>query len=242
MVSDNDLKNISELQHKMIWDAAFFQRLLPKFSINVTEHFRDPSFYKLFREDIVPVLKTYPSLKIWHAGCATGQEVYSMAILLKEENLYSKTRIYATDINTQALAIAREGVYSENELPLCKKNYSKAGGKQSFEDYVVTQGNEFKIDHSLASNIYFFDHNLVTDETFVEAHVILCRNVLIYFDEQLTRRVTHLFYNSLHNHGFLCLGSKERIMENDIRDKFKFLNTDEKVYRKYPNVLLNRES
>lgn len=240
MVSDNGLKNISELQHKMIWDGDFFEKLLPKFSINVTEHFRDPSFYKYFREDIVPVLKTYPSLKIWHAGCATGQEVYSMAILLEEENLYGKTRIYATDINAKALDLAKEGVYQNKELSQCSKNYVKAGGKKSFSEYIAVQGQNFVMNKSIKNNIFFFDHNLVTDQTFVEAHVILCRNVLIYFDEDLTRRIVKLFYDSLHNQGFLCLGSRERIMGSATRDKFNLIDMNEKVYRRYPSALANR--
>lgn len=239
MVSDNKLKNISELQHRMIWDEAFFKRLLPKFSINVTEHFRDPSFYKLFRDEIVPILKTFPSLKIWHAGCATGQEVYSMAILLEEEDLYSKTRIYATDINSNALAIAKEGIYPERELSLGLKNYVKAGGKRIFSDYVTMHDSKFEIDKKLKNNVYFFDHNLVTDETFVEAHVILCRNVLIYFDEDLTQRVIKLFYDSIHNHGFLCLGSRERLVGRDALERFKLIDLNEKVYRKYPSPQLN---
>ena len=239
MVSNNHFKNISELQHQMIWDEDFFKDMLQYFSINVTEHFRDPSFYKSFRDEIVPVLKTYPSLKIWHAGCATGQEVYSMAILLEEEDLLDKTRIYATDINTKALDIAKEGVYPDKEMPLCLKNYSKAGGKKLFSEYVSSNGNAFSINRELKRNIYFFDHNLVTDETFVEAHVILCRNVLIYFDEALTRRVLRLFQDSLHNHGYLCLGSKERIMEHDVNEEFRLVDSDEKIYRKYPSALLN---
>ena len=240
MVSDSRLNNISELQHKMIWDDDFFQKILPRFSINVTEHFRDPSFYKYFRHEIVPVLKTYPSLKIWHAGCATGQEVYSMAILLDEENLYGKTQIYATDINTKALAIAKEGSYSNKELSLCSKNYIKAGGGKSFSEYITIQGQNFVMDKGIKNNIFFFDHNLVTDQTFVEAHVILCRNVLIYFDEELTQRVVQLFNDSLHNQGYLCLGSRERIMGSYATEKFKLLDTEEKVYRRYPSVLANQ--
>ena len=240
MVSDNNFKNISELQHKMVWDEPFFKTVLPKFSINVTEHFRDPSFYKFFRDDIVPFLKTYPSLKIWHAGCATGQEVYSMAILFEEENLYDRTRFYATDINTKALAIAKEGMYPDKELPLSSKNYIKAQGKKSFSEYIDNQGKTFMMQRGLKRNIFFFDHNLVTDETFVEAHVILCRNVMIYFDDTLTRRVIRLFYNSLHNHGFLCLGLRERIMGTDVNEKFRLLNSNEKVYRKHPSALLNQ--
>ena len=239
IVKDENLRNISELQHRLIWSESYFQNILPRFSINVTEHFRDPSFYNYFRDEIVPVLKTYPSLKIWHAGCATGQEVYSMAILLKEENLYDKTQIYATDINTKALDTAKEGVYSDKGLELCSKNYSRTGGERSFSEYISTQHHSFVMNEELKRNISFFDHNLVTDETFVEAHVILCRNVLIYFDEDLIQRVVKLFHNSLHNHGFLCLGSRERIMGHDTEGKFKFFSSDEKIYRKYPSALLN---
>lgn len=242
MVSDNGLNNISELQHKMIWDGDFFQKVLPKFSINVTEHFRDPTFYKFFRDDIVPILKTYPSLKIWHAGCATGQEVYSMAILLEEENLHGKTRIYATDINAKALEQAKEGVYSYKELSQCSKNYLKAGGKECFSKYTSIQGKNFIMDRRIKKNIFFFDHNLVTDQTFVEAHVIFCRNVLIYFDEDLTRRVVKLFYDSLHNQGFLCLGSRESIMGSNTREQFDLFNSEEKVYRRYQSALANRTS
>ena len=240
MVSDSELGNISELQHKMVWDGDFFQKLLPRFSINVTEHFRDPSFYKYFRDEIVPILRTYPSLKFWHAGCATGQEVYSMAILLEEEGLFAKTRIYATDINSKALAHAKEGAYSNKELSLCSKNYVKAGGSKSFTEYISIQGQNFVMDKSIKDNIYFFDHNLVTDQTFVEAHVILCRNVLIYFDEELTQRVVKLFDDSLHNQGYLCLGSRERIIGSSSIEKFKMIDSEEKVYRRYPSALANQ--
>ena len=239
IVKDEGLKNISELQYRLIWSESYFQNILPRFSISVTEHFRDPSFYKYFRDEIVPILETYPSLKIWHAGCATGQEVYSTAILLEEENLLERAQIYATDINPRALDVAKEGVYPEKELSLSAKNYSRAGGKKSFSEYIFAKGQKFTIKEKLRNNISFFDHNLVTDETFVEAHVILCRNVLIYFDEELIQRVVKLFHNSLHSHGFLCLGSKERIIGHDDEVNLKLIESNEKVYKKYPNALLN---
>lgn len=235
MVKDQNLGNISELQHKMIWDEMFFKNILPKFSINVTEHFRDPSFYKAFRNDVVPFLRTYPSLKIWHAGCATGEEVYSMAILLEEENLYEKTQIYATDINVKALEIAKGGKYLSRNLPACSENYLKSGGKKSFSEYISVQDMNFTMDKKLKKNILFMDHNLAVDETFVEAHVILCRNVLIYFNEVLTRRVIKLFYDSLQNHGFLCMGLRESIMRSANKEHFKYLNRDGKIYRKVPS-------
>lgn len=239
MVKDENLTHISELEHKLIWDNVFFQKMLPRFSINVTEHFRDPHFYEAFRNEVVPILRTYPSVKIWHAGCATGQEVYSMAILLEEENLFDKAQIYATDMNVKALEIAKNGIYSIKDTIEGAKNYFQAGGKASFSDYFIAKDKSIIMDKKFKKNILFFDHNLATDDSFVQAQVILCRNVLIYFDETLTRRVVKLFYESLCDRGFLCLGSRERLSGNGYKNQFKALDIKEKIYQQIPSSSFN---
>ena len=226
------LESISELQDKMLRDATIFKLLLSDFSINVTEMFRDPGFYKSFREEVVPVLKTYPFIKVWHAGCSTGEEVYSMAILLKEEGLYDRTQIYATDFNEIVLQKAKKGIYDIGDIKHYTKNYQKAGGKASFGDYYIAKYDSVILDESLKKRIIFADHNLVTDGVFGEMHVIVCRNVLIYFNEDLQNRVLNLFYDSLNNGCFLCLGSKESLRFSSCEDKFDPLVESERIYQR----------
>jgi chemotaxis protein methyltransferase CheR len=227
-----NLISFSEMQHKVLYDVAFFDRLLLELSVNVTEMFRDPNFYRSFRHNVVPFLKKQPFLKIWHAGCASGEEVYSMSILLKEEGLYNKAQIYATDMNQVILNQAKEGIYPINRLKLYTENYQKAGGKESFSDYYIAHYDHVVMNKSLKENILFSDHNLATDGVFGEMHVIFCRNVLIYFNRDLQNRALGLFNDSLINHGILCLGSKESIRFSEHSNIFVDIDKDEKIYAK----------
>jgi len=227
-----NLNSFAETQHKILYEVNFFDRLLLDLSVNVTEMFRDPNFYRSFRQNVVPFLKKQPFLKIWHAGCASGEEVYSMAILLKEEGLYNKTQIYATDMNQIILNQAKEGIYLINRLKLYTENYQKAGGKESFSDYYIAHYDHVVMNKSLKENILFSDHNLATDGVFGEMHVIFCRNVLIYFNRDLQNRALGLFNDSLINHGILCLGSKESIRFSEHSNIFVDVDKDEKIYAK----------
>jgi len=226
------IERISELQHQLLYDVRFFERLLLDLSVNVTEMFRDPSFYRMFREQVVPVLKTWPFLKIWHAGCASGEEVYSMAILLKEEGLYDRAQIYATDMNQVVLKQARDGIYAINRLKLYTENYQKADGKEAFSDYYTAHYDHVVMNKTLKENVLFSDHNLATDGVFGEMHVILCRNVLIYFNRDLQNRALGLFAESLTYGGVLCLGSKESIRFSEQSHHFEDISRDERIYRK----------
>jgi chemotaxis protein methyltransferase CheR len=227
-----NLTNFAEAQHKTLYEVSFFERLLLELSVNVTEMFRDPNFYRSFRQNVVPFLKKQPFLKIWHAGCASGEEVYSMAILLKEEGLYNKSQIYATDMNQVILNQAKEGIYLINRLKLYTENYQKSGGKESFSDYYIAHYDHVVMNKSLKENILFSDHNLATDGVFGEMHVIFCRNVLIYFNRDLQNRALGLFNDSLINHGILCLGSKESIRFSEHSNIFVDVDKDEKIYAK----------
>lgn len=235
-MSMEGLKNISELQNKVLYDKEFLRIILADFSINVTEMFRDPTFYKAFRKDVVPILKTYPFIRIWHAGCSTGEEVYSMAILLKEEGLYDRSQIYATDFNKVVLQKAKEGIYHIDNIKDYTHNYQQAGGTGSFGDYYIAKYDSVIIDQSLKKKITFADHNLVTDGVFGEMNVIVCRNVLIYFNEELQNNVIKLFSDSLSKGCFLCLGSKESINFSDCVDSFEALVESERIYRKKYNI------
>lgn len=227
-----EVESIAEMQYRILYDKEFFNTLLSDFSINVTEMFRDPSFYKAFREKVVPVLKTYPYIRIWHAGCSTGEEVYSMAILLKEEELYDKTQIYATDFNRVVLEKAKDGIYQINDIKEYTYNYQQAGGKSSFSDYYIAQYGSVAFDPLLKKKITFAEHNLVTDGVFGEMHVIVCRNVLIYFNKELQNRVINLFSDTISNGCFLCLGSKESLKFSTSEDRFEEFVGSEKIYRK----------
>ena len=226
------LTSITMLLDKVLHDPTTLQRMIADFSINVTEMFRDPLFFRDFREKVVPLLRTYPSIRIWHAGCSTGQEVYSMAILLHEVGLYEKTKIYATDINTNVLETAKSGLFPIENMKKYTNNYLQAGGERSFSDYysVTTKGVEF---HSfLTKNIIFTQHNLATDRSFNEFHVIICRNVLIYFNKSLQKKVHELFYESLGRFGILGLGDKETIHYTDIADCYEEISRKQKLYKK----------
>ncbi len=226
------LKSISQLQHQILHEKESLELLLRDLSINVTEMYRDPSFYLRMREEVFPVLRTYPYIKVWHAGCATGEEVYSFAIMLKEEGLYNRTQIYATDFNPAVLETARKGIYPINRIKDYTYNYQQAGGKQSFSDYYIAKYDAVILDQHLRQNIVFAEHNLVTDHVFAEVHLIICRNVLIYFNKELQNRVVRLFAESLIKGGFLGLGSKENLMFTDVSEQFEVTDAKEKIYKK----------
>ena len=226
-----ELKTISQLISKIIYDEANFRALLFDMSVTVTEMFRDPWFYLALRERVVPLLKTFPFIKVWQAGCATGEEVYSLAILLKEEGLYERSRIYATDFNNAALEKAQARIYPVKRIKDYTLNYQKAGGKASLADYYHSQYQSVIFDAALQNHITFANHNLATDGVFGEIHLILCRNVLTYFDRPLQDRVLSLFSRSLLYNGFLCLGSKETIHFSKVKDDFIEFAAKEKIYQ-----------
>ena len=194
--------------------------------------FRDPAFYKTFREKVVPVLRTYPFIRIWHAGCSTGEEVYSMAILLEEEGLYEKSRIYATDINEVVLQTAKSGIFPAEKMQEYTQNYMRAGGTSSFSSYYTAKYDAALFESALTRNVVFSQHNLVTDRSFSEFNVILCRNVMIYFDRALQDRVHALFYGSLVPFGFLGLGSKESMKFSKYETCYEQIDEREKLFRK----------
>jgi chemotaxis protein methyltransferase CheR len=224
--------HIGELIHTILHKGDAFAALLSGLTINVTEMFRDPDFYLAFREKVVPVLKTHPFLKIWHAGCATGEEIYSMAILLKEEGLYDRSQIYATDIDKEVLEKARRGIFPVAELRKYTENYQRAGGKASLSDYYTAKYDNVIMDPRLKKNVIFADHDLATDQVFGEMQVIFCRNVMIYFNKELQNRVFQLFYDSLDIGGTLCLGNKESLRFAACADHFDTVDKVQRIYRK----------
>jgi chemotaxis protein methyltransferase CheR len=226
------LKNFAEMQHRLLHDVAFFEQILLDLSINVTEMFRDPSFYQALRRDVIPLLHKHPFLKIWHAGCATGEEAYSMAILLAEEGLYTRAKMYATDFNNMVLQKAKEGIFPVDRVKEYTLNYQRAGGKTSFVEYYTAYHNTILMNRTLKKNIVFANHNLETDGVFGEMNLIVCRNVLIYFNRDLQNRVIKLFHDSLAPQGILCLGAKENLRFSTYADRFDDLVVDEKIYRK----------
>lgn len=226
------LEDVSQMQSKVLNDETFASELLQDLSITVTEMFRDPVFYRALREKVIPILKTYPFIKIWHAGCASGEEAYSMAILLQEEGLYDRTTIYATDFNQMALNRAKDGTFSNKMIKEYTSNYQLSGGKESFSSYYISNYDNVIMNQSLKKNIVWANHNLVTDSVFAEVHLILCRNVLIYFDINLQNKVQTLFYNSLINGGVLCLGSKESLRFTDLHQQYSELDTKQRIFKK----------
>jgi chemotaxis protein methyltransferase CheR len=226
------LSTVSALQDRVLHDPDVMERLLDDLSVTVTAMFRDPNFYQTFREKVVPILRTYPFIRIWHAGCSTGEEVYSMAILLEEEDLYDRARMYATDMNEAALRRARDGIFPLERMQEYTENYIKAGGRRSFSEYYTAGYRGALFDAALRRNVVFAQHNLVTDGSFTEFNVVLCRNVLIYFDKTLQARVHRLFYDSLTMFGILALGSKESLRFSKFEGCYEPLVQSEKIYRK----------
>ncbi len=231
-MSVENIKSISMLLDKILHNKIFFYKIIGDFSINVTEMFRDPSFYEEIREKVIPILKTYPYIKIWHAGCSTGEEVYSMAILLEEEGLLGKSQLYATDFSQSALEIGKEGIYPMKLLKKYSVNYHKSGGTQNLADYYSSMYGYAKFNHNLRKKIVFSSHNLVNDGVFGEMHMVICRNVLIYFNKILQEHVLKLFEKSLVGGGILGIGSKESISFTSIEKNFEELSLNEKLFRK----------
>lgn len=225
------INNVFELKHRLINEQAFFDRMVEYITVNVTEMFRDPEFYSTLRTDILPKLAAYPIIKIWHAGCATGEEVYSMAILLHEAGLLQRSRIYATDLNPANIRKAESGIVPMENVKEYTQNYIRSGGKADFSDYYTA-----RYDHALfrkdLRQITFFQHNLVTDGVFNEFHLICCRNVFIYFNRALQERVLRLFHDSLAVRGYLALGIRESMRFSDIRQQFEIVHARHKIYRR----------
>lgn len=231
-LSQSKLKTISEMQHELLNDKKFFDRLLLDLTINVTEMFRDPSFFKVLREIVISELKKQPFIKVWHAGCSSGEEIYSTAILLKENGMYESSLIYATDTNELVLDKAKSGIFPIEKMKDFTVNYRKAGGLASFADYYTARYDNAIMDNSLKKNIVFSNHNLVTDSVFGEMDLIMCRNVLIYFNRELQDRVFRLFMDSLRPGGFLCLGTKETVRFSSLSENFENVIENEKIYRR----------
>jgi chemotaxis protein methyltransferase CheR len=223
---------LSRLQDKVLHEPATFPILLGYLTVQVSDMFRDPAYFQALRARVVPLLRTYPSLRIWVAGCSTGEEVYSLAILLREEGLPARTLIYATDINAQALEQAEAGVYSVDRVAGFSENYRKAGGRASLSDYYTAAYGRAVFDKSLRENIVFSDHSLATDSVFAEVQLVSCRNVLIYFDRALQDRAIGLFRDALVRRGFLGIGAKESLRFSAHAGSFDELERNERIYQK----------
>lgn len=221
-----------DLKHLLINDPAFFQQLLEEITVNVTEMFRDPSFYKALNSQVIPYLSSYQHSKIWCAGCSSGEEVYSLGILLNEAGLRKKSFIYGTDINTEVLKEARKGIYSLRKIKSYVENYQLTGLSGSITDHFTILYDAASIHNELKQNTLFSVHNLVSDSVFNEFQLISCRNVFIYFEIKLQERILDLFYKSLAPLGFLCLGTKETIRSDYFKKKFKVINQKENIYQK----------
>lgn len=232
LMSAEKLGTVSAFQDRVLHDAACLERLLLGLSVHATAMFRDPSFYSTFRRQVVPLLRTYPTVQIWIAGCSTGEEVYSLAILLKEERLYERSRIYATDISRAVLRKARDGIFPLSAMREYTSNYQQAGGTHEFSDYYTAQYDSVIFTSALKSNMVFSEHNLATDGSFNEFQVILCRNVMIYFNKDLQARVHNLLYDSLSMFGVFGLGNKESLKFTPRTAFYQPLNDKDKLFRK----------
>jgi chemotaxis protein methyltransferase CheR len=232
ILATEELSTISALQERILHDPDCLKRFLLNITVNVTSMFRDPSFFLAFRRQVVPLLHTYPYIRIWHAGCSEGQEVYSMAILLQEEGLYQRCRIYATDSNELVLQRAKSGIYPLSLMQQYTQLYLQAGGKRSFSEYYTAAYDSAIFRTSLKENIIFSQHNLATDRSFNEFNIIVCRNVLIYFDPTLQKRVHQLFHESLGTFGILILGRQESLRLSPFASEYEPLDKQEKIYRR----------
>jgi chemotaxis protein methyltransferase CheR len=231
-VMDQKVQTISGLQEKVLHEPGALNEFLSAISVHITSLFRDPSFYVALRKDVLPLLRTYPFIRVWVAGCATGEEVYSLAILLREEGLLERSRIYATDISDRLLEQARLGVFPLERMQLYTHNYQKASGKVDFSVYYRAQGDSVIFDASLKQNIVFSQHNLVSDSAFNEFQLILCRNVMIYFDPALRERVFGLLYQSLCHLGVLGLGLRESVRFTNHASSYEIIDPDMRIYKR----------
>lgn len=232
LVTNDHFSSFAEFRYRVRNDKSYFKRFVEEITVNVTEMFRDPLFYRSLRERVLPLLAPLPVIRVWHAGCASGEEVYSMAIILHEAGLLKKSLLYATDINPSVLERVRHGVYPISQMKQYSENYIQSGGKHDFSSYYTAQYDSVKFDEFLSKRIVLATHNLVADRSFNEFQLILCRNVMIYFDKPFQDRVLHLFYDSLEMLGYLALGSKETLKFTDIAKKFQQLENKEKIWRK----------
>ena len=228
----SDCATISDMIGKVLHDEDFLYGLVQNVSVPVTEMFRDPFVFRTLREKVVPVLRTWPHVKIWCAGCATGEEVYSLTIVLKEEGVYDKSIIYATDFNDASLHHAEKGIYTVDKIQEATRNYQESGGKNSFSQYYHSKYGAAVLNGSLRERIVFANHNLVSDQVFGEMHLIFCRNVMIYFNRELQGRVLKLFTESLVHGGFLCLGTKEDLQFTEVGSLFTSMDDKAKLYKK----------
>jgi chemotaxis protein methyltransferase CheR len=225
-------RSISALQEKLLHEPGIVPDLVALLTVQVSEMFRDPSYYRTLRESVVPHLKTYPSLKVWIAGCSAGEELYSLAILFREEGLESRTIFYATDINADALKKAEAGIYDLERVPLFTENHRKSGGKSSLSDYYTAAYGGVKFDKTLRERAVFSDHSLVTDSVFAEVHLVTCRNVLIYFNRELQDRAIGLFKDALVRRGFLGLGLKESLHFSSHAGAFTAIQADQRIFQR----------
>lgn len=231
-IMQNKRLELYDLKHILVNDHNFFQEFLDEITVNVTEMFRDPSFYKALNSQVMPYISTYQHIKIWSAGCSSGEEVYSLAILMNEAGLRKQSFIYGTDINSEMLKDARKGIYSLKKIKSYAENYQHSGLKGSLTDHFTIMYDAATIHSELKHNTLFSVHNLVSDTVFNEFQLITCRNVFIYFESELQEKILELFYNSLAPLGFLCMGSKETIRSDKFKKRFKAINTKENIYQK----------
>lgn len=230
-LAKSGLPHLGELQHQILTDAELFARVLDDLTVQTSDMFRDPSFCAAFRSRVVPLLRTYPLLRIWHAGCASGEEAYAFTIMLMEENLYDRAQLYATDLSGIAIEQAKQGVYSQERVATFADNHAKSGGHGDLQSFYTAAYERIAMRDSLRRNVHFFQHDLVSDPTFGEMHVIFCRNVFIYFQHELRERILKKFAHSLRSGGFLCLGHSERLMPGAQSDFTEFSGS-ECIYRR----------
>ncbi|MBB6500315.1 CheR family methyltransferase [Pedobacter cryoconitis] len=223
--------SLFDLRTLLTNDNDYFESFLMEVTVNVTEMFRDPAFYTSVCEHIIPYLRSYQRIKVWNAGCSTGEELYSFAIMFAEENLYDRSFFYGTDINSDVLEFAKNGIYDLQKMKLYSENYQKTGARYTLSNYYTARYGAASINHSLKKNMLFSAHNLASDGVFNEFQLISCRNVLIYFNTDLQKKVIDLFYNSLANFGFLCLGSKETLRSTEI-GRFRIVDKKNNIYQK----------
>ncbi len=227
-----DCQTVSQLQDRVLHEPTVFPALLEYLTVQVSDMFRDPGYFQSLRTDVVPLLRTYPSLKVWVAGCSAGEEVYSLAILLHEEGLLDRTLIYGTDINPHALRAAESGVFDMARVAAFSENHARSGARSSLSDYYTARYGRVVFDKSLREHMVFSDHSLATDSVFAEMHLVSCRNVLIYFERALQNRALGLFREALCHRGFLGLGSKESLRFSDQTEAFEDFVAEDRIYRK----------